>query len=63
MLEVMAFENGLSTQLIKTKPTVSEYEFEPTQSPQQVLVLSLRMMPFLKSYIKHHFPHSLICIY
>ena len=38
MLETMAFENGLSTQLIKAKPTISEYEFEPTQSPQQVSI-------------------------
>ncbi len=47
MLEVMAFENGLSTQLIKTKPTVSEYEFEPTQSPQQViLMVPVKLIPF-----------------
>lgn len=36
MLEQMAFDNGLSTQLIKTKPVISEYDFEPSSSPQQV---------------------------
>ncbi len=36
MLETLAFENGLSTQLVKAKPTLSEYEFEPKEAPQQV---------------------------
>ena len=36
MLEQMAFQNGLSTQLVRTKPVTSEYEFEPVTSPQQV---------------------------
>ena len=35
MLEQLAFDNGLSTQLVKAKPVVSEYEFEPVSSPQQ----------------------------
>ena len=36
MLEQMAFDNGLSTQLVRPKPAASEYEFEPVTSPQQV---------------------------
>ena len=38
MLEQLAFENGLSTQLTKVRPSTSEYEFEPSQAPQQVCV-------------------------
>ncbi|KAI0213609.1 Transformation/transcription domain-associated protein [Lamellibrachia satsuma] len=41
MLEQMAFQNGLSTQLVRTKPVTSEYEFEPVTSPQQETLDSL----------------------
>lgn len=34
-LEQMAYENGLSTQLIRGRPVMAEYEFEPVVSPQQ----------------------------
>ena len=37
ILEQMAFDNGLSTQLIRSKPGSNEYEFEPVTSPQQVI--------------------------
>ena len=36
MLEQMAFDNGLSTQLVRPKPVAAqEYDFEPVHSPQQ----------------------------
>ena len=36
MLEQMAFDNGLSTQLVRPKPQAAqEYDFEPVHSPQQ----------------------------
>ena len=42
VLEQMAFENGLSTQLIRPRPAITEYEFEPTtSSPQQETLDSL----------------------
>ena len=50
MLETMAFENGLSTQLIKAKPTISEYEFEPTQSPQQVPIFPYFIFLWIITY-------------
>ena len=62
MLEQMAFDNGLSTQLIRPKPAASEYEFEPVTSPQQVCAVhvTIKLNLFLYDYL-----HIVIkcCIY
>ena len=35
VLEQMAVDNGVTSQFLKAKPPVSEYEFEPVNSPSQ----------------------------